>query len=110
MSMYQQAQGEVERVSEGHERVGDQETEKFRITTETPRGRTVMYQWVRPDGIPAKIEAQDGSWGMEYQNIKKEPQATVLFEIPDGYQKMDFGLNMKDMMAAVEKMKGEIGS
>ncbi len=109
-SMLQQAQGEVERVSEGHEMVGDQDTEKFRITSETPKGRSVIYQWLRNDGIPAKVESADGSWGMEYHNIKKEPQDAALFEIPAGYQKMDLGVDMKALMASMESMKGEIPS
>ncbi len=109
-SMMQQAQGEVERVSEGHEKIGDQDTEKFRITSETPKGRSVIYHWLRKDGIPAKVEAGDGSWGMEYLNIKKGSQDAALFEIPAGYQKMELGINMKDLLASMESMKGEIPS
>ncbi len=102
--------GELERVSEGHEKIDGQDTEKFRVTSDTPQGPKVIYQWMRSDGLPVKMMAEDGSWSTEYRNVKKESPPADYFELPAGYQKMDMGVNMKDIAAAMESLKGEMGS
>jgi hypothetical protein len=35
-----------------------------------------------------KTQAEDGSWIMEYRNIRQEAPSASLFEIPQGYQKL----------------------
>lgn len=83
----QQVSGEIERVSLGKEKLDGQEVEKFKVTYMDKNNRLVMYQWLLSSGFPAKMEAENGSWGVEYKNINFGPQANSLFEPPDGYQK-----------------------
>jgi hypothetical protein len=47
------------------------------------------YQWMATDiNFPVKTAAVDGSWSMEYKDIKLGSQPDSLFELPAGYQKM----------------------
>lgn len=49
---------------------------------------TKSHQWVATDiHFPIKTAAIDGSWSMEYRNIRMGPKPDSLFEIPKGYQK-----------------------
>ena len=46
------------------------------------------YQWIDQKlGFPIRAQNQNGT-NMEYKNIKVEPQAASLFEIPVGYRKV----------------------
>ena len=80
--------GEFERVSMGEETVNGQAAEKYKISFNGPEGRQSIYQWARKDGIPVRVQAVDGSWVVDYQNINAGPQPASLFEVPPGYQKM----------------------
>jgi hypothetical protein len=62
-------EGETERVSLGKEAVNGAQTEKFRVTYQNAKGQESIYQWLTNSGFPVKMEAVDGSWGMEYKNI-----------------------------------------
>lgn len=78
---------ETERVAMGTEDVDGAPAEKFKVTY-TEKGKPVsVYQWLRGGQIPVKVEAVDGSWGMEYKNLKTGPQSADLFEVPADYQK-----------------------
>lgn len=80
--------GEIERVSMGKETVNGQDTEKFKVTY-LENGKTVSaYQWLKDQTIPVRIEAVDGSWSMDYKNLKIGAQPADLFEPPAGYAKM----------------------
>jgi hypothetical protein len=81
-------EGEVERVSLGKEMVDGAQAEKFKVTYQGPNQQENMYQWLTDSGFPIKMEAVDGSWGVEYKNVFFGPQADSLFEIPDGFQKI----------------------
>ncbi len=88
-----QVKGEVERVSLGKETLDGKEVEKFKITYNEKNKRLVMYQWLMNSGFPVKMEAEDGSWVVEYKNISFGGQPDSLFEPPSGFQKvsMPFG-------------------
>ncbi len=104
--------GTVDRVSEGHEMLDGRDVEKFRITTQTPKGNMVFYQWMSGGNLPVKMESADGKWGMHYKNVQAGNQPAELFEIPAGYQKMNMGGDMSQMIAALQNqnLEEEIGS
>ena len=80
--------GETERKSLGPDTVDGKQTEKFQVTYDYEGTRSSVYEWVEPSlGMPIKVAAVDGSWWMEYHNVKTGPQDASLFEVPSGYQK-----------------------
>ncbi|MCX5701813.1 MAG: DUF4412 domain-containing protein [Candidatus Omnitrophica bacterium] len=104
-------EGEVERVSLGKEMVSGTQAEKFKVTYQGPNQQQTMFQWLTVSGFPIKMEAIDGSWGVEYRNISLGPQADSLFEIPEGFQKVSmpsFGSgsgkpSLQDIMSQVDE-------
>jgi outer membrane lipoprotein-sorting protein len=82
-------QGEASRKLIGSERIDGHPTQKYEITY-AERGKTDrMHQWVATDiNFPVKMAAVDGSWTVEYKNIKMGTQPDTLFEVPSGYQKV----------------------
>jgi len=84
--------GEIERTLIGREVIDGRAVDKYRIVTAIAMGATemksTMYQWLAPDlGFPIKMAAEDGSWMVEYKNIRQGGQAASLFEVPAGFQK-----------------------
>ena len=95
--------GEFERTSMGEETVDGEATEKFKVSFKNSEGEGSIYQWIRKtDGLPARVEALDGSWSVDYKNIQTGPQAASLFEVPEGYQKMNMP-NMADLGALMSQ-------
>ena len=89
--------GELERQSLGKEIVDGQSAEKFKVTYAENGKQESVYQWLTDQQIPIEVEAVDGSWAMEYKNLKVGTQPADLFEPPAGYQKMSmpsFGAGM----------------
>lgn len=70
----------------GQETFDGRSVEKVKVTTTDANGSTVVYQWIDSDGLPAKVEAEDGSWSVEYRNKAAGPQPADLFEVPADYQ------------------------
>jgi hypothetical protein len=90
-------QGEIERTLIGKEDVDGRITDKYRIVSTNAGAKTIIFQWFSPDiGIPVKTAAEDGSWTMEYKNIKMGGQPDSLFEIPAGYNKMSMEMPSMD--------------
>lgn len=79
---------ETERTSLGMDTVDGQQAEKFQVTYMDEGKAVSVYQWIVNQAIPIKIEALDGSFGMEYKNLSVAPQPADLFEIPADYTKM----------------------
>jgi hypothetical protein len=81
-------EGEVSRKKIGSEKIDGHPTDKYEVSY-TKKGKTdKMYQWMATDiKFPIKTAAVDGSWTMEYKNIKMGGQADSLFEAPAGYTK-----------------------
>jgi hypothetical protein len=73
----------------GTETVNGYETEKYETTMEG-RGKTVkVYMWLSKKlGIPIKMVSEDGSFSLEYRDIKEGSLPAEVFEVPQGYQKM----------------------
>jgi outer membrane lipoprotein-sorting protein len=88
----EKVQGEVSRKLIGTETVNGHPAKKYEVTY-TEAGRTEkterMYQWIATDiNFPVRVAAVDGSWVVDYKNIKMSSQADSLFEVPAGYQKV----------------------
>ena len=83
----------------GTETVNGYETEKYETTVQG-RGKTRKhYLWVSKKlGVPIKMVSQDGSFSMEYRDIKEGGLPAGLFEVPQGYQKMTMPQGMPQGM------------
>jgi hypothetical protein len=59
-------------------------------TTLSHQGRPLNFQiWIARDlGAPVKVISEDGTFGMEYKDIKQEQVADSLFEPPSGFRKV----------------------
>ena len=80
-------QGETQRTFIGKEIYDGKPADKFQVTY-TQQGRTEsVYQWILEGELPGKVAAVDGSWSVEFHNIKTSGIDDSLFEIPQGYQK-----------------------
>lgn len=80
--------GEVERELVGREPIEGRLTEKYRVVYAMGNERQTVYTWISKDiGLPLKTAASDGSWVMEFKNIKLGKQAEDLFEVPQEYKK-----------------------
>jgi len=87
--------GEIERVSLGMDTVGGKPAEKFKVVYVENSARLVVYQWIRDSKFPVKIEAENGSWSVEYKNLFVGPQPAALFELPPGLQKLSMPFDNK---------------
>lgn len=94
--------GEIERVALGPEIIGGQNTTKYKVTYQKGPGQETMFQWIGDSEIPVKMESADGSWSVQYKNIKMGAPDDSLFEIPGGYQKVEIP-SMAAMQAAMQK-------
>lgn len=101
MKTSKEVEGELERVPLGNELVNGQMAQKFKVTYRDGEGQSTMYQWIGDSDIPVKMQALDGSWSMEYKNIKKGAPNDSLFEVPSGLKKFEMP-NMANMMAAAQ--------
>ena len=93
--------GEVSRKKVGSETINGHPSTKYEITTEADGKTMQIHQWWATDiSFPVKTAAVDGSWSMEYKDIKIGDQPDALFEVPSGYKKMTLpgmpgGMNIK---------------
>jgi len=84
----EKVKGEVSRKLIGKEIIDGHPTEKYLITSKDAGKTREHYQWVATDlNFPIKTAAVDGSYSVEYRNIKKSVSDSM-FELPSGYQKM----------------------
>ena len=81
-------QSEGNRTYLGSEVIEGQMAKKYRVTTNGAEQDESFYQWIAMDtDFPVKTMAADGSWSVEYSNIR----GTVsdgLFELPEAYEKL----------------------
>jgi hypothetical protein len=83
----------VERESLGAEQVGAYHCDKYRVQTTYEGHVYKSFEWDAKElgGFPVKQQGEKGEWSKEYQNVHLGPQDASLFEIPEGYKKMDLG-------------------
>ena len=107
--------GEVSRKLIGAETIDGHPTQKYEVTY-TEAGKTEkMYQWMATDiKFPIKMAAVDGTWTMEYKNIKMGSQPARLFELPSDYKKMVTpsmpGMPSTQGTPKMPKTPGKVGS
>ena len=65
-------------------------------TTMSHHGKPMqVFTWVATDlGVPIKIVSEDGSFSMEYKDIKPGQVADSLFDLPQDYKKMQLPFAM----------------
>jgi len=85
----EKVKGEVSRKAVGSETIDGHPSTKYEVTAKVDDKTLQMYQWWATDiNFPVKTAAIDGSWVMEYRDIKLGSQPDSLFEVPAGYKKM----------------------
>ena len=81
--------GEIERKQVGTEDFDGHPTIKYLITQDMGGNREQVYMWLATDiNVAVKFAAENGSWFLEYRNVKVGPQPDKLFEVPVGYKKL----------------------
>jgi hypothetical protein len=97
----EKVKGEMSRKKIGNETIDGHPATKYEVTAKVGDNVSQIYQWWATDiNFPVKTAAVDGSWSMEYKDIKTGGQPDSLFEIPSGYKKMTVpgmpgGMNIK---------------
>ena len=73
----------------GTETVDGYETEKYETVVKSD-GRAMKFDlWVAKKlGVPIKMVSKDGSYSMEYLDIKEGNVPDSVFKVPSGYRKM----------------------
>jgi len=76
--------GEISRKQVGTETIDGYAAKKFEVSVKEGNKTETYHQWWAADiGFPVKLAKSDGSWSVEYKNIKKGA-ADSLFELPPG--------------------------
>jgi hypothetical protein len=86
----EQLEGEVAREEIGTEVFDGHPTTLYQVTVRT-RGRELgYYQWVATDlHFPVKLARKDGSWIVEYRNVKLRPVSDLMFQLPVNFQPLE---------------------
>ena len=96
--------GEIERKLVDKEIIDGKTTNKYKIVYVAADKKETIFQWIADSGLPIKSAAVDGSWTVEYKNLKTGKQPDTLFEIPTGYQKFSLGVPVMPETKAEEKV------
>jgi hypothetical protein len=98
-------QGQIERTRVGQEMVDGKMCQKFKVVYDHQGRKDVVFQWVFPGmSMPIKTASPDGSWSMEFRNVRPGPQQGALFEVPAGYKKFSQGMpSAKDVLGGALK-------
>ncbi len=100
----EKVEGELERTPLGKDTVDGKTADKYKVTYEIDGTKNEMLQWMETgSSLPLKSAALDGSWSVEYRNIKTGPQPDSLFEVPSDYKK--FSMDMPDIGNMMKGMK-----
>jgi hypothetical protein len=87
MSLTEKQKAKMQKV--GTETIDGYTCDKYETTMDHQGKSMKVYTWIATDlGVPIKIVSEDGSFSMEYKDIKTGGVADSLFEAPQGYQKM----------------------
>lgn len=77
--------GEVSRKQLGTETVDGHPCKKYEVAVKQGAKTETYHQWWATDvNFPAKLATANGSWSIEYKNIKKGAVADNLFDLPQG--------------------------
>jgi hypothetical protein len=73
----------------GSETIAGYNCDKYETTMDHQGKSMKVYTWVATDlGVPIRVVSEDGSFSMEYKDIKPVEVSDSLFEAPQGYKKM----------------------
>jgi hypothetical protein len=87
MSLTEKQKAQMKKV--GSETIDGYTCEKYETTMNHQGKSTRVYTWIATDlGAPIKVVAEDGSFSMEYKDIKPGEVADSQFEAPQGYKKI----------------------
>ena len=79
----EKVKGEMSRKEVGKETVDGHPSIKYEVTAKVDNNVVKTYQWWATDiNFPVETAAMDGSWAMEYRDIKIGSQPDSLFEVP----------------------------
>lgn len=73
----------------GKETVNGRAAEKYKVTYETNGRQESILQYVSDGWIPVRVQSEDGTWSVDYQNVSVGAQSPDLFELPAGYRKFE---------------------
>ena len=86
-ALWEIEEAEVTRKLLRSETVGGRTAQKYEVTIKKDKETERVYEWMAADtNYIIKQEAADGSWTIEYSNIRKSAPDN-LFEIPAGFKK-----------------------
>lgn len=95
--------GKIESVLLGKDMIDGRSVDKYKVTVSNDKGKVVILQWIDPSlKLPVKVAAEDGSFEIDYSNVKLGNQEDSLFEVPAGYQKFSMP-SMADMFKSQAK-------
>lgn len=79
--------GEATRRELGQEKIDGRPTTKYEVIYSVAGQNYMIHQWLdRELKLPLKTAGTDGSWSVEYRNLRLEPQPEARFELPADYQ------------------------
>lgn len=82
--------GEIARERIGTETRDGHPTTLYQVTVMKNGQKEVYYQWVATDiGFPLKLVRKDGSWMVEYRNVRLHPLSDRLFQLPVSFQPLE---------------------
>ncbi len=83
-------EGEISREEIGQERLDGHPTSLYEVTVQRGPARIAYYQWLATDiRFPLKLARKDGSWTVEYKNVKLRPVSDYLFQLPVNFQPLE---------------------
>ena len=91
--------GEIDRKLVGSETIDGHPTKKYLITYKEGTATEKVYQWWATDiDFPVKTADVNNTWVQEFKNVKIGSQPNSLFEVPEGYLKMQIPGMPSNMM------------
>ena len=90
--------GETARVPLGVEVIDGKNAQKFKVSYERQGTSGDVYQWTLDNDVPVRTDAVDGSWRVDFKNMRTGTQPDSLFDLPPGLQNM-----------AIASMQGLVG-
>ena len=81
---------EISRETIGTEVLDGHPTTLFQVTVEEGQRSLVYYQWWAEDlQVPLRIARKDGTWIVEYKNVRLRSLSPRLFDLPLNYRPID---------------------
>jgi len=83
-------EGEVAREPIGTETLDGHPTTLYEVTVRSGDRQIQYYQWLATDiRFPLKLARKDGSWTVEYKNVKLRKVTDYLFQLPVNFQPLE---------------------